>query len=170
MNKKLQNINYIAAIDPGKKTSAMIVFDVIKNDKNNFKIEIASSNFNLVTNNIWLPQYNIFTNAEKEGLFVIEKGYISQKNKGVTAEHILLCGKCIGGLIAKGYNVIEADPLKWIPDMLSTGNVVPNNAQIKKMSKMLVEQMEPGRRMNEHHRAAYLMGQWAYKQLKLGLI
>jgi hypothetical protein len=101
---------------------------------------------------------------------VIEKGYISQKNKGVTAEHILLCGKCIGGLIAKGYNVIEADPLKWIPDMLSTGNVVPNNAQIKKMSKMLVDQMEPGRRMNEHHRAAYLMGQWAYKQLKLGLI
>jgi hypothetical protein len=166
MNKKLQNIKYIAAIDPGKKTSAMVIFNVWSD-----AIEFSNSRENPYTfDTCILWQEHGFWLRQSTGIIVIEKGYISQKNKGVTSEHILLCGKCIGGLIAKGYNVIEADPLKWIPDMLSTGNVVPSNAHVKKMSKILVEQMEPNRRMNEHHRAAYLMGQWAYKQLKLGLI
>lgn len=171
----MKNIEYIAAIDPGKKTSGMIIFDIDggKPELSKEYPPCGTNPYTIETKILWENKVSLDKNywlVKSKGIIVIETGYISQRNKAVTAEHILLCGKVIGGLLAKGYDVREASPLKWIPEMLSTAGSNPSRSQIAKMMKMRVEQMEPGVKFNEHQRAAYLIGLWYWNKLKLGMI
>ncbi len=162
----MNNIKYLASIDPGKKTSAMVVFDIRqlespKTGSQLLEFRTIDTPFFWDENYLWLKFLDKSTT-----IIVIETGYISQKHKGVTADHILLCGRIIGGLTAKGYDVREASPLQWIPDMLSTGGRVPNNAQVAKLMKAKVDSMLPGVKMDEHQRAAYLIGMWYWTRMK----
>jgi hypothetical protein len=161
---------YIAAIDPGKSKSAMVIFTIEGNNAI-YPKEIPRrpgqiyNPYMLNTPILWEPRG--FWLKTTTGIIIVETGYISVKNKKVTADHILLCGKIIGGLTAKGYEVHGASPLRWIPDMLSTSGKVPDRAQAAKLMKMRVDALEPGGTFNVHQRAAYLMGLWWWEKHKM---